>query len=168
MVLGLCIFSFGILKLASRSGRYPGELRNAFLVFRHLKQHTSWRWFFVRCVLLKRRILSLVVLGNTHPFHSFRSTLRILSLQDFRYCFSTRRISFDLYRQYLFVIGRRNWNSKEDAQTPKRRLRALLCVTPGRSKTLSTLSLIPCSISDLALLTCISQRTLVSNAVHLL
>lgn len=138
MVLGLCIFSFGILKLALKSGRYPGKLPNTFLVFRHLKQRISWRWFLVRCALLKRRILPLVVLGNTHLFCSFRSTLRILSLKGSRYRFSTRRISFDLYRQYLFVIGRRNSNSTEDVQAPKRRLGALLCVTPGKSETLST------------------------------
>lgn len=81
IVLGLCIFGFGILKLASRSGRYPNKLPKSFLAFRHLKQRISWRWFLVRCALLKRRILPLV-LGNTHPFRSFRSILRILSLQD--------------------------------------------------------------------------------------
>lgn len=105
--------------------------------------------------------------GNTHPFRLFRSALRILSVQDSRYHFSTRRTSFDLYRQYLFVIGRRNWNSKEDVQAPKRRLSALLCVTPGRSETLSTLSFIPCSISDFALLIYRSAHWF-SNAVHLL
>lgn len=49
IVLGLCIFGFGILKLASRSGRYPGKLPKSFLAFE--AAHIMEMVFSTMCII---------------------------------------------------------------------------------------------------------------------